>query len=316
MPMTEIEHRLNLWAFLQAFQASSYKYLYMRSLLDSLESLEFFTLDDLIEMINSRDPVFGLYLKPLLSETQKVLSEEAKAYRDSYKFVFYGEKNYPLALRQMSDPPLALSFEGHLEAVNQVSLSIVGSREPHDLSVQWMQTELYQFLKQQRVPVISGGARGIDQKAHGMARILQIPTAIILPTGLSQKYPAIWSEVDSSREKVVFVSEMKLAEKISKKNFSSRNRVIAAWGIATLLVEAGLKSGTLMTAHHALAEGRPVWVVPSHPLMAQFSGSLDLMLDQAQIVRSASDMCRLLESEMTYNLRNPLGIELLTNRKH
>jgi DNA processing protein len=314
--MTEFENRLNLWAFLQAFQKSPYKYLYMRTILDCLESVESFSVEALVDEITSLDPVLSLYLKPLMAQSKSLYEEEKKVWRSHFQFVFYGEKYYPLRLRQMSDPPLALSYEGNIEFLSQVAMSVVGSREPHELSLQWMQSELYQFLKQQRIPVISGGARGIDQKAHGIAQILNIPTAVILPSGLAQKYPALWNETPSSPEKILFISEMRLNERISKRNFSSRNRIIAALGIATVLVEAGLRSGTLMTAHHALAEGRPVWVVPAHPLMAQFSGSLELLLDQAQIVRTASDMCRLLESEMNFNLRNPLGIELVLNGRH
>lgn len=292
-----MESDLKLWSFLQAFQASPYKYLYMHQMLEALEQVENFSQEDLVLKLQEFIPSYSFWLEKLILTSAQVFENESKFLNPETRFVFYGQKIFPLALRKMSDPPLALSYQGNLSTVSDFTISVVGSREPHELSNEWMQTELYSFLKQHRPSVISGGARGVDQKAHLISSVLDIPTVVVLPSGLAQKYPALWNESHWKNKSIVFVSEMLLSEKISKRNFSSRNRLIAAWGIATLIVEAHRRSGTLITAHHALAEGRAVWIVPGHPQMLSFAGSLELSYDHGQIVRNASDLSSLFASE-------------------
>lgn len=295
-----MEQDLKLWCFLHTFQQSPYKYLYIHQMLEALEQVQNFTQDELVEKLKASFIPHAYWIEKLISASSGLYSQETKLMRPDFKFVFYGQNDFPLSLRQMSDPPLALSYQGDILSLSNKTLSIVGSREPHEFSKAWMQSELYTFLKQQRPHIISGGARGIDQIAHFMATLIDIPTAVVLPSGLAQKYPAIWNEKQWEEKSVIFISEMLLAEKISKRNFSARNRLIAAWGKATLIIEARRRSGTLITAHHALGEGRPVWVVPGHPQMPSFAGSLELTFDHAQIVRNASDLSILFKSEISY----------------
>ena len=303
-----MEQELKLWGFLQAFQASPYKFLYMYQLQECLEQITEFTRDALVEKLKEFMPSHVYWLENLIPVAERLSMNESLHMIEDFKFVFYGQSNFPLSLRKMSDPPLALSYQGDLQSVPQVAIGVVGSREPHELSSEWMQTELYTFLKNCRPGVISGGARGIDQKAHLISMVLDLPTVVILPSGLAQKYPALWNEKKWKEKSVVFVSEMLLNEKISKRNFSSRNRLIAAWGFATLIVEAHRKSGTLITAHHALGNGRPVWVVPGHPQMPSFAGSLELARFQTEIVRNASDLSSLFEIETSHYACPPLGL--------
>ncbi len=303
-----MKKRIELWAFIQAFQLSPYKYLYMNLMLEALQIVKEKKVLNLKSYIESRLPGAEYWLQKIEEMSQEIEREETCFLRSSVQFVFYGEDSYPKTLSQISDPPLALSYEGDLSLLTSPAVSIVGAREPHDFSKEWMQAELYTFLKISRAGVISGGARGVDQKAHGMALLLDIPTVVILPTGLNQKYPALWNQSSWSEKPLIFVSEMRLNESLAKKNFSARNRLIAAWGIGTLIVEAHKKSGTLITAHHALIEGRPLWVVPGHPQMSSFAGSLELAFDQAQIVRNASDLCMLYNGEISFQTRLPLGV--------
>lgn len=302
------ENDLKLWGFLQAFQQSPYKYLYMHQVLESLEQINEFCVNDLLENLKQLVPSHVFWLDNLLPVAEEIFDREMKLMSKDIKFVFYGQRNFPLSLRKISDPPLALSYQGDLNSVSHFAISVVGTREPHELSSEWLQLELYNFLKQHRPSVISGGARGVDQKAHFIAALLEIPTVVVLPSGLANKYPALWNEKRWTEKPVVFISEMLLSERISKKNFSSRNRLIAAWGLATVIVEAHRRSGTLITAHHALSEGRPLWIVPGHPQMPSFAGSLELSFDHGQIVRNASDLSMLFEAESSHYLRPPLGL--------
>ena len=305
---TKIEKDLKLWSFLQTFQQSPYKYLYMHQMLESLEQIHDFCVVELTEKLKDLIPSHVFWLDKLMPAAEEIFDREKNLLTSDMKFVFYGQLNFPLALRKMSDPPLALSYQGDLNLISHFAISVVGSREPHEYSSDWLQLEFYNFLKQHRPSVISGGARGIDQKAHFIAALLEIPTVVILPSGLANKYPAVWNEKRWVDKPVIFISEMLLSERISKKNFSSRNRLIAAWGLATLIVEAHRRSGTLITAHHALSEGRPLWIVPGHPQMPSFAGSLELTFDHGQIVRNASDLSMLFAAESSHYLSPPLGL--------
>jgi DNA processing protein len=210
----------------------------------------------------------------------------------------------------MEDPPLTLSFLGHASWREEKNLSVVGSREPCFESTQWMEKEFSEFCEKSKTSIISGGARGIDQKAHAIALRHHLSTVVVLPSGLASMYP------DSLREWVspildkggCFLSEYSYEQKMHKHLFHHRNRLIAALGKATLLIEARRRSGTLITAHQALQLGRPVWVVPGHPLDVHFGGSLDLLTEGAALVRDAEDLFMYFKSELA-----PVNVQMEFN---
>jgi DNA processing protein len=287
---------MKLWCFLHSFQSSPIKYLFlpamMRALLElkstgySVENLkvEFF------KQVENFDPKLWDKIYDQSIELMKV--EDASRGEHVFQYCFLGDDHYPKWLAQISDPPLAMSYQGPIQHLNdKMGISIVGSREPHELSKAWMRQELYQFIKNNDVLVVSGGARGVDQMAHQMALFLKKPTCVVLPTGLSYKYPKDWMETQKWLDQgVLFMSEMKHSSRIAKQNFAYRNRIIAALTPVTLIVEAKQKSGTLITAHHALMENRELLFVPAHPLQNGFEGSLDLATYGATLVRNSHDL--------------------------
>ena len=166
-----------------------------------------------------------------------------------------------------------------------------------------MEKEFSEFCEKQKPCVVSGGARGIDQKSHAMALRKSLPTIIVLPSGLGKLYP------DSLKQWIgpvldgggCFISEYNFDQAMHKHLFHHRNRLIAALGKATLLVEARRRSGTLITAQQAIQLGRPVWVVPGHPHDPHFLGSLDLLAEGAVLIRDAQDLSIYFESELKYD---------------
>lgn len=288
-----IQTGMKLWCFLHAFQNSPFRYLYLSDVIEALTATGPFkpTRDSVFYFLENRFGVAHSWWLSLVEKAEQLEEKEMLFYQpERHQFIFYGEVLFPKAFIQSSNPPLALSVEGNLSPFFNRNISVVGSREPHEYSKQWMQKELYQFLKRYPTPVISGGARGIDQMAHRIALLLDLPTAVILPSGLGNKYPALWSSTEWSTQPVTFISELCLSSSISKRNFSSRNRLIAAFSEMTLIVEARGKSGTLITAHHALIEGKALGIVPGHPQLSQFAGSLQLLVEGGDIVRDASDL--------------------------
>lgn len=292
---------MKLWCFLHAFQRSPFRYLYLSSVIKALESC-FPREPDLDSVIHYLESLYGpqeAWWRKIQDMADEIEDEERLVFNpDRHRFIFYGQREFPVVLMNSSNPPLALSVEGNMSPFVRPCISVVGSREPHDYTKIWMQKEFYGFLKQYRVPVISGGARGVDQLAHKIALLMKVPTLVVMPSGLGKKYPNIWENSDEwTRQGAAFVSEMRLGSTVAKQNFSSRNRLIAAWGIASLIVEARAKSGTLITAHYALIEGRSVCVVPAHPCLTQFAGSLQLLAEGASFVKNALDLGDYFESE-------------------
>lgn len=211
----------------------------------------------------------------------------------------YGEELYPLDCYWMSDPPLTLSYLGSPAWLNGSTLAVVGSREPTFESVQWMEKEFTTFCEKAHPCVISGGARGVDQKSHSIALRQHKTTVVVLPSGLGSLYPESLKDwvgpiLDQGGS---FLSEYSYEQKMHKHLFHHRNRLIAALGKATLLIEARRRSGTLITAQQALLLGRPVWVVPGHPLDSHFGGSLDLLSDGASLIRDAEDLLMYFSAE-------------------
>ncbi|WP_291516358.1 DNA-processing protein DprA [Bdellovibrio sp. ArHS] len=204
----------------------------------------------------------------------------------------YGEALYPSSCYWMEEPPLTLTYLGSAAWLTERTLAVVGSREPTFESMQWMEKEFALFCEKEKPCVVSGGARGIDQKSHATALRKDTTTIVVLPSGLGHLYPANLQEwmVPILNGGGCFLSEYAYEQKMHKHLFHHRNRLIAALGKASLLVEAKKRSGTLITAQQSLQLGRPVWVVPGHPLDPHFSGSLELLMDGALLVRDAQDL--------------------------
>ena len=291
---------MKLWCFLHSFQSSSVKYLFLPHIIRALHELKTrdYTVENLkIEFFKQLEMTAEFFdpqlWNQILDQSIQLMQIEFRSMgQQVFQYCFLGDSCYPKWLALISDPPLAISYQGPIQLLNEkMGMSIVGSREPHELSKAWMRQELYQFIKNNDILVVSGGARGVDQIAHQMALFLNKPTCVVLPTGLSYKYPKDWTETQKWLDQgVLFISEMKHSSRIAKQNFGYRNRIIAALTPVTLIVEAKQKSGTLITAHHALMENRDLLFVPAHPLQNGFEGSLDLATYGATLVRNSYDL--------------------------
>lgn len=241
---------------------------------------------------------------------KKHCADSLKLKLGGIQLVCYGEDLYPASCYLMMDPPLTLSYIGAPAWLSEKNLAVVGSREPCFESVQWMEKEFAPFCEQERICVVSGGARGIDQKSHSVALRKGLPTIAVLPSGLESIYPESlkeWIEPIINNGGCL-LSEYAYEQKMHKHLFHHRNRLIAALGKATLLVEARKRSGTLITAQQSLNLGRPVWIVPGHPLDPHFAGSLDLLMEGAQAVRDAQDLSMMMKAELSVRKSSPAGL--------
>lgn len=220
--------------------------------------------------------------------------------KQKISLVGYGEILYPESLYRLDDPPLLLYYRGYLECLAHPSVAVVGSREPQDKSLMWMDDALLPALQNNPLTVVSGGARGIDQKAHALSLRTNTPTAVVIPSGLCEIYPSAlneWVEEIVSNQGCI-LSEYEPHQVMHKYLFHQRNRLIAGLSTRVIIVEGKKKSGTLLTAQLALNLGKEIAVVPAHPLENAYSGNLALLQDGAYPLTDSQQLDQFLKGCM------------------
>jgi DNA processing protein len=201
------------------------------------------------------------------------------------------EPSYPPWLRRVYAPPPVLWVKGALvPGEGEQAVAVVGSRAATGLGLAFART-LARDLSSCGLTIVSGLARGIDTAAHRGALDGGGRTVAVLGSGLARLYPAENAALAEAvaRDGAV-VSEFPLDTGPWKGNFPRRNRVIAGWARAVVVVEAGRRSGALSTARAALDEGRDVMAVPGHPAQPAAEGTNGLLRDGAALVRGAPDV--------------------------
>jgi DNA processing protein len=159
-------------------------------------------------------------------------------------------------------------------------------------ALSWMENHLSAFLRTTSAVVVSGGARGIDQRAHRLAIRSGCPTVVFLPSGLARPYPDEWRtwKDDILAAGGAVLSHYPPFQEIRRFHFEERNRLIAAMGRILFVVEARRRSGSSMTARLAADLGRTVCVLPGHPADPRAGGTIDLLFDGAAPIRDATDL--------------------------
>ncbi len=220
---------------------------------------------------------------------------------------FYDEK-YPTLLKDISDPPPVLYVRGNEEIINDMGISVVGSRYCTYYGSQ-MAYEFSARLTELGFTIISGMARGIDSRAHLGALSVNGKTVAVLGCGLDVVYPR---ENSSLYEEIIrkgaVISEFPLGTKPLKQNFPRRNRIISGLGIGVLVVEAGEKSGSLITASFALEQGKEVFAIPGNINNETSKGTNRLIKDGAKIVTELNDIIE------KYELRSDLKEKIESQR--
>jgi DNA processing protein len=199
------------------------------------------------------------------------------------------DEDYPSPLRQAYDPPLLLYVWGKLEARDKHAISVVGSRRATLYGKQATKKLSYQ-LAQSGFTIISGLARGIDTAAHEAAVAAGGRTIAVLGSGLGKLFPqenlALAEKIASGYGAVV--SEFSINTSPDKQTFPMRNRIVAAWARAVLVVECPAWSGSLITANLASEYGKPIFAVPGPIDKPTSAGCNQLIRDGATLVADAS----------------------------
>jgi len=209
-----------------------------------------------------------------------------------------GDAHYPAALLQLPDPPLMVYAQGQLEATLGPAVAIVGSRNPTPQGAQTA-AQFGEALAAAGLCVVSGLALGVDGAAHlGALRGARSRktadhwhTVAVVGTGLDRVYPRQHQTLAYDiAQHGLMLSEYHLGTAPLPANFPKRNRLIAALGLGTLVVEAALQSGSLITARLALDLGREVLAIPGSIHATQSHGCHALIRQGAKLVEKAQDV--------------------------
>ena len=197
---------------------------------------------------------------------------------------------YPLLLKEIADPPPLLYVRGELGEPDAPSITIVGTRSPTNYG-KTISRQLSQQLAENGVTVVSGFARGIDTCAHQGALQANGRTIAVLGNGLSQIYPDENRDLaDEIVESGALISEFPMSVPPFPKNFPRRNRLVSGMSSGTVVVEASVRSGSLITARHAAEQGREVFAVPGQIFSKQSTGSHQLINQGAKLINAIDDI--------------------------
>ena len=217
------------------------------------------------------------------------------------------DTDYPQLLRHLSDPPLVLFVKGNLKPEDCLAVAIVGTRHPTPYGLKQAE-RLGAELAAAGFTIVSGLARGIDAAAHRGALRVGGRTIAVLASGLLRIYPPEHRALASKiQEQGALLSEALPNDPPVGQRFPKRNRIISglAWG--TIVVEAGDQSGALITAHHALEQGREVFAVPGRADDRTARGCNRLIRDGATMVMDAEDVLEVLRPIVCRSLSGPAG---------
>jgi len=205
-------------------------------------------------------------------------------------WVALGDARYPQALLQTADPPLLLYAQGQTSLLNNPCLAIVGSRNPTPQGAENARAFAEQ-LGRCGLTIVSGLALGVDGAAHTGALAAGAPTIAVVGTGLDRVYPRANRELAHRiAERGLIVSEFNLGTEPLAANFPQRNRIIAGLSLGTLVVEAALESGSLITARLAADAGREVFAIPGSTHSPQSRGCHALIKQGAKLVDDVRDI--------------------------
>lgn len=228
-----------------------------------------------------------------VASNEEIEKELIAARKLGVRFVALGEPDYPPALQEIYSAPPILALRGRAEALRKAAVAIVGSRNASAAGLTFAD-RLARGLGHAGYVIVSGLARGIDQRAHLAS--LETCAVGVLAGGHAKPYP---SDAVPLMERMVesgaLVSEMPIEWEPRGRDFPRRNRIVSGLALGIVVVEAARGSGSLITARFALEQNRQVFAVPGSPLDPRAEGTNDLLKQGASICTGAEDVLTALE---------------------
>ena len=220
--------------------------------------------------------------------------EMANADKMNARIIVKGEELYPKELLNFDDAPGCLTMLGHPFLSQQDCIAVVGSRNASANAMTFAEN-ISRELTKHKINVISGLARGIDAAAHRGA--LEGGIIAVTAGGIDHIYPKENTKLfHAIAEQGLIITEMPFGMTPTARLFPIRNRLIASISLGTLVVEASLKSGSLITAKDAAERGREVMAIPGTPMNPRSTGCNSLISDGAKLVQNTNDILDLIRT--------------------
>jgi DNA processing protein len=208
----------------------------------------------------------------------------------NHHLLCWDDDAYPVLLRRINSPPAALFIDGDPGCLWQPQIAVIGSRNPTAGGLDHAR-DFSATLARQGMTITSGLASGIDSAAHSAALDSGALSIAVNGTGLDLVYPSSSRQVaERIRSQGAMISEFPLGSPPRRHHFPSRNRIISGLSLAVLVIEAGLNSGTLITARKAAEQGRDVFALPGSLHNPMAKGCHRLIRKGARLVETTSDI--------------------------
>jgi DNA processing protein len=232
-------------------------------------------------------------------QARALRDDQARVKEAGVGVIVWGDPDYPVRLQEIASAPPVLYVRGTLEREDEAAIAIVGARYATAYGED-IARELAAALASRGLTIVSGLARGIDAAAHRGAIAGGGRTLAVLGSGLDQIYPPEHAGLaDEVAAHGAVLSEFPLGTPPLRLHFPRRNRIISGLSLGVIVVEAGVGSGALITAHHALEQGRDVFAVPGRVHARYSEGCNRLIKAGAKLVESWEDVL----SELVPQLR-------------
>jgi len=225
---------------------------------------------------------------PKVADTSLAEREIATTEKLGAGYLFLDDPDYPPLLAELDNAPAAMTLRGDLSLTRRTTVAMVGARNSSAAACRFARG-LAVELGREGVVVVSGLARGLDTAAHHGS--LATGTVGVIASGIDISFPPENRNLQEAvAEQGLLIAEQPPGMEPLARNFPHRNRIIAGLSIGTVVVEAALKSGSLITARLANEAGRDVMAVPGSPLDPRAQGCNQLIRDGAILIQSAADI--------------------------
>ncbi|EJN93896.1 DNA-processing protein DprA [Streptococcus ratti] len=241
------------------------------------------SLRDMAVVSKCRDPLL------FIENYKNLKSKELRDEFNRFPSLSILDKDYPLELKNIYNPPALLFYQGDLELMNRPKLAVVGSRNVSKTGVDSVKKIIREL--ENRFVIVSGLARGVDTAAHLASLKNGGATIAVIGAGLDVYYPKENRQLQSYIAKNhLLLSEYAPNSQPLKYHFPERNRIIAGLSRGVVVAEAKIRSGSLITCERALEEGRDVFAVPGNILDGQSDGCHHLIQEGAKCTTSGMDV--------------------------
>jgi len=255
-----------------------------------------------------------------ICDRSRIVEEVEKVSGYGAEMLHYNDKFYPSLLKNISDyPPIITIFGKNKNLLTRDKIAVVGSRNASTNSTRFAY-KIAKELGQNEYTVVSGLARGVDSHAH--IGSVETGAIAVIAGGINNIYPlenkSLYGEI---AENGIIISENIFDASPKANNFPQRNRIVSGLCLATIVVEASLKSGSLITANFALEQNREVFAVPGFPLDTRYSGTNRLIKQGANLFEEISDLTNVIRKNNTiqrdlfeYKCHNDPNEEILDDK--